>query len=697
MIRRAIVGMTILSLGVFGASARGQEEITVEGAPTDTGFNVGTEATFRAKLLEMSGRDLSRFAVFADISYMGTTAVSSAQLDRQSIEAMGRMQVATFEGGWLIPSEAPTGIYSVALRVEDRGERKVFTRQKIRGFAAYQKPVRIERTTIDRTFYTEGQPIRCEVVLQNLSGQEVKGLRVEFSNPNYPWISLFSEDGKSDVQNPELAIRVLRDKLNIPPHSEVTIPMSPAGRASFLQGQQVAVMGAGGPARQEKLPPPEVNNYTVAVWNADRTVLYDMQFTTPAVVRAADRDRPIPYGRNFTHAYNSDIDFSKYRKFYPPGYLSPAIQLDRSRTLYRPGDTVRVKATVKNTDAAEWRDPVLQAEFLDAAGKAAHVATIASWPRLAGGESQDVEAEAWKIPANIAPGTYTLRLSLGTPEGRHLAGTTSDVAINPLPASLMIFNAHEDDEGAYAGLIRAAVEAGIPVRVVFFTGGDVGACERYYSKPCGPNEAREFAIVRMEESADALAHLGVPRENLTYLGLPDGGSGAIWSQHIKAAKPFRSIYLATDHAPFENVFKPNLAFAREPVIEVTKQLIADFRPAMIATTHPDERHVDHRTANWFVIKACQELLREQRIDAGTVVLTDISYGAGGFKPAPYKYDNAPVYLSGEAAALKQEMGWLYQSQDGNLHEGMRQPLAELPRIEKHLRILDWQQHGGWNE
>jgi LmbE family N-acetylglucosaminyl deacetylase len=201
----------------------------------------------------------------------------------------------------------------------------------------------------------------------------------------------------------------------------------------------------------------------------------------------------------------------------------------------------------------------------------------------------------------------------------------------------------------------------------------------------------------MEESADSLAHLGVPRESLTYLGLPDGGSGAIWSQHIKAAKPFRSIYLATDHAPFENVFKPNLAFAREPVIEVTKQLIADFRPAMIATTHPDERHVDHRTANWFVIKACQELLREQRIDASTIVLTDVAYGAGGFKPAPYKYDKAPVYLSGEAAALKQEMGWLYQSQDGNLHEGMRKPLAELPRIEEHLRIVDWQEHGGWNE
>jgi len=490
---------------------------------------------------------------------------------------------------------------------------------------------------------------------------------------------------------------VLRDGVNIPPHSEVTIPMSPAGQAAFLQGQQVAVMGAGGPARHEKVPPPEVNSYTVAVWNADRTMLYDMQFTTPAVVRATDRDRPIPYGRNYAHAYNADIDFSKYREFYPPGYLSAAIQLDRSRTMYRPGDTVRLKATVKNTEATEWKDVTLRAEFLDAAGRVVHAATLAPGLRLASGASQAVDVEAWKIPKDVPPGAFQLKLTLITAEGRALATVTSEIAVNLLPASLMIFNAHEDDEAAYGGLIRAAVEAGIPVRVVFFTGGDVGACERYYSKPCGPNEAREFAMVRMEESADALAHLGVPRENLIYLGLPDGGSGAIWGQHIKAERPFHSIYLATDHAPFENILKPNLPFAREPVIELTKQLIAEFRPAMIATTHPDERHVDHRTANWFVIKACQELLREQRIDPGTVVLADVAYGAGGFRPAPYKYEKAPVYLSGEAAALKQEMVWLYQSQDGNLYEGMRKPLAELPRTEEHLRIPDWQAHGGWNE
>jgi LmbE family N-acetylglucosaminyl deacetylase len=694
MIRRSWLWTMALCLLLVGP-ARGAETISIEGAPSDTGYNVGSQATIRAALRGGLG-DAAHVAVFADISYIGTTAVSSVQLDRQ---ADGKADEARFEGAWLIPNEAPTGVYSVTLRVEDRAEHKVFARQKIRGFAAYRKLVRIARLTLDKTFYTVGDPIECEAVLENLTHIPMKDLKVEFSNANYPWISLFSSEGgaASDTSNPELAIKVLREHLELPASSETTIPMMPAGRATFLQGQQVAVLGAGGPARHEKVAPPEVDSYTVAVWNADRTVLYDMQFTSPAIVRPPNRDLPKPYSRNFTHPYSSDIDFTKYREFYPPGMLSSAITLDRSHSLFRPGDTVRLKATVKNSEAAAWRDVALRAEFADESGKPVQSATLASGLALDKGTTRAVEADAWSLPSTAAVGNYQLKLALVTPEGRTLATTTSDIAVNSLPASLMIFNAHEDDEVAYGGLVRAAVEAGIPVRMVFFTSGDVGACERYYAKPCGPNEAREFGMVRMEESAEALEHLGLARENLIFLGLPDGGSGAIWSQNIKPSNPFLSIYLAVDHAPYEYVLKPNLPYAREPVIDLVKQIIADFRPAMIATTHPDERHVDHRVANWFVLKACRELLREKHIDPATVILTDVSYGAGGFKPAPYKYDKAKIHLSGEAAALKQEMTWIYQSQDGNLSEGMRRTSSELPREEHHLRIVDWQQHEGWNE
>ncbi len=696
MLMRRYFSLVLLGVSFLGLRPLRAQSISVEGAPSDTGFNVGSMATIRATLRGAKG-DATRYVLFAEIQYVGTTAVTSVQMDQQGGSGAGEIR---YEASWPIPSDAPTGLYSVTVRVEDRSAHKVVATQRLRGFAAYKKLVRITRVRLDKTFYSPGEPIQCEVDLENLTDDDLKGLRVEFSNANYPWISMFSGQPNlagSQTENPELGLKVLRDHLNLPAHGEATIAMIPAGKAAFLQGTQVAVMGAGGPARHEKIPPPEVDQFTLAVWNADRAVLYDMQFSAPAIVRAPDRELPKPYSHNFTHSYNSDIDFSKYREFYPPGEISSAITVDHQRTLFRPGERVSVKASLKNPGEQAWNGLALRAEVYNSKRERVDATTLLSTFDLAPSEARSVQADAWTVPASVEPGIYSLNLSMLDSQGQLKATTKTEIAVNDLPASLLVFCPHEDDEHAYAGLIRAAVEAGIPLRVVVFTGGDVGACERYYSKPCGPNEAQEFGLVRMEETAEALEHIGLTRDKLTFLGLPDGGSGAIWSDHIKISNPFMSIYLACDHAPYENVLKPNLPYARDAVIHLVKQIILDFRPALIATPHPDERHVDHRTANWFVIKACQELLRENQIDPQTIVLADQSYGAGGFKPAPYRYERAIVYLSGEAAAMKQEMSWIYQSQDGNLSEGMRQTFAELPREEAHYRIMDWQEHAGWNE
>jgi LmbE family N-acetylglucosaminyl deacetylase len=670
-------------------TARG-DEISVEGAPADSGFNVGSVATVRATVKGIAG-DVSRYAVFAQIQYAGTTSTTSVQMDRVAEPRPGEAQ---YEIGWPIPAEAPTGLYTLALRVEDRTAHRTVASKALRGFAAYQKLVQISHLALDKTFYGLGEPIQCEVTLENLSDAELKNLRVEFSNANYLWVSPYSGEASA---NPDFALKVLRDHLTLAARGTATIPMMSAGTASPLQGKQKEVMGIGSPERHEKIPLPEVGTYTVAVWNAGHTILYDMQFTTPAIVRPPNRDLPIPYSRNYTHPYNSDIDFAKYREFYRPGQISPVITLDHSRTLYRPGDRFRIVGTLKNSGDETWSGTELRATIMDPAGKAVQKATLLSGINVGAGQTQAVAADAWAIPAKQAPGTYRVRLELLGAGGRLLADTGTEIAVNTLPASVLIFSPHQDDERFYAGLMRAAVEAGIPVRVVILTGGDVGECERYYDKPCGPNEAREFGMVCMEESREALEHIGLTRDKTDLLGLPDGGSGAIWSQYIKPSNPYMSVYLACDHAPYEQVLKPNLPYARDSVIGMIKQIITGFHPALIALPHPDDRHLDHRTTNWFVIKACQELLREQRIDPQTIIWGDRVYGAGGFKPAPYKYEGVAVYLSGEAAALKQEMSWIYQSQNGNLDEGMKKTFAELPRQEEHVRILDWQEHEGWNE
>ena len=690
MLSRTFFLVALMSALLTTLTAAGGDAISVKGAPADSGFNIGSVATIRAAVKGLRA-DARGYSVFAEIQYAGTTSTTSVQMDQVAAPRPGEVE---YEIGWPIPAQAPTGLYTVSIRVEDRTSHRTVALQALRPFAAYKKLLQISHLNLDKTFYTSGEPIQCQLTLESLTDAELDNLTVEFSNSNYPWISLYS--GQTGG-NPDLALKILRDHLRLPARGTATIPMMEAGIASMLQGKEKEVMGSGLPERHDKTPPPEVDDYTVAVWNADHTVLYDMQFTTYAIVQPWDRDLPIPYSRDFTHPYNSDIDFVNYRHFYAPGEVSPFITVDDSRTLYRPGDQFRIVCTLKNSGDEPWRGAEFRAAILDPAGKVVQKADLRSVINLAPGQTQSVDADAWNIPGEQPPGTYRVKLTVVDDRGRPLAETVTEIAINALPSSLMVINPHEDDEAAYAGLIQAAVEAGIPVRAVILTGGDVGECERYYNKPCGPNEARGFGLVRMEESREAFEHIGLSRGNVDILGLPDGGSGAIWSHHIHASNPFLSVYLAVDHAPYEHVLKPNLPYARDSVISTLQQLIADFHPAMIALPHPDERHVDHRTTNWFVIKACQGLLREHRIDPQTIIWGDKAYGAGGFKPAPYKYEKVVVHLSGEAAALKQEVSWIYQSQDGNLDEGMKRTFSELPREEEHVRIVDWQEHEGWNE
>jgi len=666
--------------------------ISIQGAPVETGYNLGSAAVFRARVSGI--RDASAYAVFADVQYAGSTSSTSVELAREA----GSGSEPVYEGRWSIAADAGTGLYGVTLRVEERSSHQTVASQKAPAFFAYRKLLRITHVTLAKTFYAPGEHISCEVGIENLTGEDLKGLRVEFSNENYPWISTFSGHenaaGRMAV-NPALGLVVLKESLDIPAHGQVMLPMQAAGTAALLQGSQVAVMGAGGPARHDQVAPPEVDRYTIAVWNHDRKDLLDMQFSTQVVVRDPTRVLPKPYSRNFTHPYNDEIDFTKYREFYSPGHVSPELSIDHSHTLYRPGDDVGLTVrTTKNSSDAGSGAPHIQVR--DGQGKVIESVDILDVSRL-GPEGMRL-GHAWPVPPAAVPGVYNLTFSERGTRSRELAPASLELAVNKLPPSLMVFCPHEDDEHPFAGLMRAMVEAGLPVHVVFYTGGDVGECERYFDgHPCDPIRAREFGTVRMEESVEALEHIGVKRDHVTFLGLPDGGSGEIWFNHIQAVNPFLSIYLAVDHSPYEQVYQQNLPYARDSVIEAAKRLITQFHPAMIAASHPDERHVDHRTANWFTMKACQELAKEHQIDSNTIFLADQAYGSGGYNPAPYQYEKYVVYLSGEASALKQEMGWIYQSQDGNLDEGSKKAFKDLPREELHFRILDWQQHEGWNE
>jgi LmbE family N-acetylglucosaminyl deacetylase len=299
----------------------------------------------------------------------------------------------------------------------------------------------------------------------------------------------------------------------------------------------------------------------------------------------------------------------------------------------------------------------------------------------------------------MKPGRYTLDLSVVSDTGVKVASNRIEFAVNDLPKSILVFGAHQDDDTAHPALIRAAIENHIPIRFVYLTSGDAGGCDRYYQQSCDASRAMDFGETRMAEARASLGHLGVAPENIFFLGLPDGGLEEIWLNHRGAGHPYLSVLLASDHAPYGGIVRPNLPFARDPVVDVVAEFIRKYQPDVIVAGHPEERHVDHRTNGWIAIKAMQRLLREGAIPKSTRLLVDKSYGGTSWIHSPYDYRPFEFFVPGEVARIGQEALWFYQSQDGNHQQGAMATYEQLPRTEAdpHLWVADWDRHEGWNE
>jgi LmbE family N-acetylglucosaminyl deacetylase len=202
----------------------------------------------------------------------------------------------------------------------------------------------------------------------------------------------------------------------------------------------------------------------------------------------------------------------------------------------------------------------------------------------------------------------------------------------------------------------------------------------------------------MEEARRALGHLGVPREDIYFFGLPDGGSGQIWFHHLEPSDPYLAVLLACDHAPYEGLVRPNLPYARNAVVETVEEVIRKLQPQVIITAHPSaEGHIDHIVNSYFVVKALQELSRQGMLPPGFELRVDRVYNPKEHPSAPYRYEERSFAISGEAAARAQEAGWYYQSQGGNHSQGNVRSFSQLSRAQTYRVVLDWQEHEGWNE
>ena len=172
-----------------------------------------------------------------------------------------------------------------------------------------------------------------------------------------------------------------------------------------------------------------------------------------------------------------------------------------------------------------------------------------------------------------------------------------------MSSQLLVVVAHPDDELiGTAGVIAAARRAGRRVGVAVATNGDAW-------------QWQEHGLRRAAESIAGLALLGVPRDDVVFLGYPDG---ALDRLPVFRGSPTRGIPSAGD---LGDVAVGGRATSRRLARDLAA-LIGAVDPAVVYTHVPFDGHADHATLARMVVRAAP---------AGLPVLGTLMHppGAGG--------------------------------------------------------------------
>ncbi len=164
---------------------------------------------------------------------------------------------------------------------------------------------------------------------------------------------------------------------------------------------------------------------------------------------------------------------------------------------------------------------------------------------------------------------------------------------------ILVLVPHPDDDIlSTAGTVQQALELGLPVRVVFFTNGDYNETSfALYRKEItlDPTEALRLGETRREEALAAQDILGVQPEQVIFLGYPDGGGLEIFEKHWGESQPYRALLSGQSSVPYTFTQSPNVPYMGESILTDLKQIVRDYQPTKIFTSHPGDVHPDHQT------------------------------------------------------------------------------------------------------
>lgn len=173
-----------------------------------------------------------------------------------------------------------------------------------------------------------------------------------------------------------------------------------------------------------------------------------------------------------------------------------------------------------------------------------------------------------------------------------------------LPGPVLVIAPHNDDEVlGVGGVIQHHLRHGDRVAVVLLTNGD----GQYRSPFQTRAQAVQFGYRRQEETRRALKLLGVPPEDIYFLGYPDRGLAQLWENYWSCKRLYTSSQTGMSHSPYINSFTPETPYCGLSVIRDLQAIFEREKPRVVYLPHPNDSHPDHWSAHAFTLYALEDL------------------------------------------------------------------------------------------
>jgi N-acetyl-1-D-myo-inositol-2-amino-2-deoxy-alpha-D-glucopyranoside deacetylase len=199
---------------------------------------------------------------------------------------------------------------------------------------------------------------------------------------------------------------------------------------------------------------------------------------------------------------------------------------------------------------------------------------------------------------NLLPGRVQEKIGENKIFSQQLGGAAFTVGERTL-----IISPHPDDETlGGAGVIEKALAAGKQVKVVIMTSGDgyerAAEANLHVEKP-GPADFRRFGEMRHQESVAAMEYFGVKKEDVLFLGYPDGGVNGMWEDNWDLNNLHKGLNGAV-RSPYDFAYEKNAPYCGVNVVKNLTAILQGFKPTDILLPDPNDQHHDHWGTQAFV-------------------------------------------------------------------------------------------------